>query len=145
MAYPPRPINKQFGDWFPDIPVRPVPSPPGNTTVKESALAMQPDGSDTAETLSLPKRVDFGALKVWASGAGRDSRSYDDGPDFDADDHNVQEIGDDDVIDDFCFAPGTDENQMQELNPKGKLGIHDEATFPYYCRRDPLQLQFVCL
>lgn len=36
---------------------------------------------------------------------------------------------------DAGFKNITDENQMQELNPKGKLGIHDEATFPYFLKR----------
>lgn len=33
---------------------------------------------------------------------------------------------------DAGFDEITDENQMSELNPKGKLGVHDEATFPFF-------------
>lgn len=33
---------------------------------------------------------------------------------------------------DAGFDKTTDENQMTQLDPKGKLGIHDEATFPFF-------------
>lgn len=36
---------------------------------------------------------------------------------------------------DAGFDEITDENQMTELEPKGKLGIHDEATFPFFLKR----------
>ena len=36
---------------------------------------------------------------------------------------------------DAGFDEITDENQMSELEPKGKLGIHDEATFPFFLER----------
>ena len=36
---------------------------------------------------------------------------------------------------DAGFDEITDENQMTELEPKGKLGIHDEATFPFFLNR----------
>ena len=73
MPYPPLPKNKQYEAWFPEIEVRSVPDPKQVTSVEESPLSMHGSNGDRSETLSQPKKLDFGVLRVWIEGGGRKS------------------------------------------------------------------------
>ena len=41
MPYPPRPTDKEYGDWFPAIPVRGIPNAQDVREVDMSALSLQ--------------------------------------------------------------------------------------------------------
>lgn len=115
IQYPPQPVDKQYGDWFPAIPVKGVPAVEGVIPEKDSPVAVHPESSGTAQkssdTLSIPVRLDFGALKVWLSAGRRVSASFDDGPSFNYEKEGITQepnAGDPD----FNFAPGTDEGKL---------------------------------
>ena len=136
MPYPPLPVDKQYGRWFPQIPTRGVPSPPGDLSVQNTALALQPDEKNSAETLSAPKKIEFGVLRLWVSGAGRESTSYDDGPDFDRKGHDVSPTTSA-AHDALCFAPGVDEANLQiHWRVYGHEHIRS-AKLELFCRAHP--------
>lgn len=113
MAYPPLPVDKQFGDWFPNIPPRGVPTDESSKEIEDTSLALQSASKESSrETLSGPKKIKFGVIRVWVSGLGLDSKSFDDGPSFDLKGHDLSNV-DDETEDAFCLAPGSDEKNVK--------------------------------
>src|SRR5215468_12633399 len=112
MPYPPLPKDKQYDTWFPDIATRAVPTAKAVTTVESSPVSMHNSGGERrSETLSQPKKIEMGVLRLWLEGGGRKSHAYDDGPSFDYGAHKIAKV--DEGVDDLNFAPGTDEGELK--------------------------------
>src|SRR5215831_17230017 len=113
MPYPRPPKDKQYGDWFPEIETRPVPTPKDVSVIEEAPVSMHGiRGEDRSETLSGPKKLEMGVLRLWIDGGKRRSRSFDDGPSFDYSKHSIEKAKVDDAEDGLNFAPGTDDEKL---------------------------------
>src|SRR5688572_27613480 len=112
MPYPPLPKDKQYGTWFPEIATRAVPENKAVSAVESSPVSMHDAGGQTrSETLSQPKKIEMGVLRLWLEGGGRKSRAYDDGPSFDYGAHDIAKVEEGEET--LNFAPGTtDEAQL---------------------------------
>ena len=112
MPYPPLPVEKQYGAWFPEVSTRAVPENKAVKNVESSPVSMHGSGGEQrSETLSQPKKIDMGVLRLWLDGGGRKSKPYDDGPSFDHGAHQIKKV--EDGEEGFNFAPGTDEKSLK--------------------------------
>jgi hypothetical protein len=104
LDYPPRPEDELYLRSYPRIDApRRVPTDDEDHEVHESNSSLQSSGK-RAMTLAPPVRIEFGVMSLWIAGGGKTSRSFYDG---------VFPQAQPDAVDDLCFAPGKEEDQLE--------------------------------
>lgn len=104
LAYPPAPADAFYQQSYPRIDApRRVPTDDRDHEVQESNSSLQPSRR-RAMTLAPPVKIEFGVMSLWVEGGGKRSRSFYDG---------VFPQAQPDAVDDLCFAPGKEEDQLE--------------------------------
>lgn len=135
ITYPQRPQDKQYGDAFPWIDERGLPTKEDWKEIIESHRTLQPS-EGSSETLAQPVGLEFGALDVWVKKGSVRSWAYDDGP-FPSDDYLKRQPLT--PVREFCFAPGVDDADTGEKAMEIGFKLHGKpnvkaARLELYCR-----------
>jgi hypothetical protein len=138
LTYPPSPTEKQYGDAFPWIGERGVPTREEWKEIVESHRALQ-SSDRTSESLAQPVGLEFGALDVWVKKGATRSWAYDDGP-FPSDEYLKRQPLK--AVREFCFAPGVDDKDTGEKAMQIGFRLHGRhnvksARLELYCKGHP--------